>query len=302
MHGPSHGPMHLAALLQTGVMERCVRVEDDAALELCLRLWEHSSTGGAITFLAGAECADVPTTPPPAVFPVPSPRAPAATLTAATSVPPAPEARGAAVAPPAPRPRPAPAATAAVASPAAGPPAAVLDLSPPPSTAVVVSDDHVSEPLSGAFDATVAPGENLAAALMRVRRGGSVLLLPGAHAGPLVLAAVQEVHVFGRGQARLLAPEGGGEALVSAAECATVDGLVITGDAASSSSAPRPAVWVKGGRLRLHACDVSNASGACVAISDGADPGIVDCKCVEMREGEGGILRSFFRNGWRAVR
>ena len=45
----------------------------------------------------------------------------------------------------------------------------------------------VLEPANGAFDVTVAPGEDVQAALDRCPPGGCVLLLPGVHAGPLVL-------------------------------------------------------------------------------------------------------------------
>lgn len=64
---------------------------------------------------------------------------------------------------------------------------------------------EVLEPASGDFNATVAPGESLAAAVRRCPRGGSVLLLPGTHEEPGDLAG-EEVHVFGRGAARIAMP------------------------------------------------------------------------------------------------
>ena len=73
----------------------------------------------------------------------------------------------------------------------------------------VKRDGGVLEPASGTFDVTVAPGEGVQAAVDRCPAGGSVLLLPGAHAGPLVLpAACKEVHVFGRGRAALRTARG----------------------------------------------------------------------------------------------
>ena len=69
---------------------------------------------------------------------------------------------------------------------------------------------HVLEPASGAFDVTVAPGEDVQAAIDRCPAGGCVLLLPGTHEGTLVLwaCANKEVHVFGRGRATLEAAAG----------------------------------------------------------------------------------------------
>ena len=49
---------------------------------------------------------------------------------------------------------------------------------------------YVHEPASGAFDVIVAPSENVQAAVERCPPGGCVLLLPGFHAGPLVLGAI----------------------------------------------------------------------------------------------------------------
>ena len=84
----------------------------------------------------------------------------------------------------------------------------------------------VLEPASGAFDVTVAPGENVQSAVDRCSAGGCVLLLPGTHDGPLVLTAGKVVHVFGRGLATLRAAIGA--VVTSEAETAVdVDGLII---------------------------------------------------------------------------
>ena len=72
----------------------------------------------------------------------------------------------------------------------------------------VVADGIVRAPASGAFDVTVAPGQAVQAAVDSCPAGGSVLLLPGTHDGPLVLEADKVVHVFGRGSATLRAATG----------------------------------------------------------------------------------------------
>ena len=137
----------------------------------------------------------------------------------------------------------------------------------------------VFEPASGAFDVTVAPGEDVQAAVDRCPLGGCVLLLPGTHDGPLVLPVNKVVHVFGRGLATLRMADG--TVVTSYADVATIDGLVIRCEADGYDRA----VWIKGGRLLLSACDMTSAAfiGACVAIEGGADPLLVSCKCVLVR-------------------
>ena len=127
----------------------------------------------------------------------------------------------------------------------------------------------------GAFDVTVAPGEDVAAAVGRCPPGGSVLLLPGAHAGPLVLAADKEVHVFGRGLATLRTT---GETVVSSsAATATLDGLIVRTDAHTAGDG-HFGILLTAGKLRVQACDVSSQSrsGICVK-GPAADPFIVGC-------------------------
>ena len=65
-----------------------------------------------------------------------------------------------------------------------------------PTDASIASDGTVLEPQSGNFDAIVSPGESLQHAHDRVRVGGTILLLPGMHWGPL--AITREVRT-GRG-------------------------------------------------------------------------------------------------------
>ena len=147
----------------------------------------------------------------------------------------------------------------------------------------------VLEPASGAFDMTVAPGENVQAAVDACPPGGSVLLLPGTHEGPLVLTAGKVVHVFGRGRATLRASTGA--VVTSEADTSTMDGLVIRREAPHDDEEEEEewgegdCVWIKGGRLRLQACDVTGDAiySYCVVIEGGADPVLTTCKCVRVR-------------------
>ena len=128
----------------------------------------------------------------------------------------------------------------------------------------------------GAFDVTVAPGEDVQVAVDRCPRGGSVLLLPGTHAGPLVLASDKDVHVSGGRQATLQTADG--DVLTSSSENATVEGIFVRREAGGGGDGV--GVRIKGGRLRLLACDVIGAQHHCVKIEGGADPLVIDCKCV----------------------
>ena len=87
----------------------------------------------------------------------------------------------------------------------------------------------VLEPAGGAFDVTVAPGEDVQAAVDRCPTGGCVLLLPGVHNGQIVLAADKEVHVFGRSSATLRTTAG--TVLSSESAESTFDGLAIRREA-----------------------------------------------------------------------
>ena len=139
----------------------------------------------------------------------------------------------------------------------------------------------VLEPCSGAFDVTVAPGEDVQAAVDRCPRGGCVLLLPGTHEGPLVLAAGTEVHVFGRGRAALRAASG--KVLTSESAVATVDGLIIRRESGADSADYGCGVRVQRGALRVQACDITSKSVACVCIQSGADPLLLSCRFVTGR-------------------
>ena len=152
-------------------------------------------------------------------------------------------------------------------------------------TAVSVAPDGtVREPISGAFDVTVVPGQLIQAAVDACPPGGSVLLLPGTHDGPLVLTAGKVVHVFGRGLATLRAATG--TVVTSDSDESTLDGLVIRREAGGTSNDYNDCVWIKGGLLRMQACDVTSAfTGICVVIEGGADPMLLACRCVRAASG-----------------
>ena len=142
----------------------------------------------------------------------------------------------------------------------------------------------VLEPASGTFDVTVPTGEDVQAAVDACPRGGCVLLLPGTYDGPLLLEADQVVHVFGRGRATLRAAEG--SVLTSEAAEATCDGLIVRREEVANlvegevegAETAGDSVWIRRGRMRLQACDLFNASEACLKIEGGADPFVSSCK------------------------
>ena len=140
----------------------------------------------------------------------------------------------------------------------------------------------VLEPASGTFDVVVAPGQGVQAAVDACPRGGSVLLLPGTHEGPLVLSADQEVHVFGRGRATLRAAAGTASVLTSSAAKATADGLAVRREGQRLEGEVSEAtcgVVIRGGALRIQACDVCSTAGFSIEIGGvGADPVITECK------------------------
>ena len=159
----------------------------------------------------------------------------------------------------------------------------------------VAKDGTVHEPASGAFDVTVPPGANVQAAVDACPAGGSVLLLPGKYDGPLVLQAGKEVHVFGRGRAKLRAAKG--TVVTSESATSTLDGLIIRREGGSRYNV-HDCVWIKGGRLRMQACDVTSSglNSSCVRIEGGADPVLALCKCVCER------ALSFFASHLRGYR
>ena len=141
----------------------------------------------------------------------------------------------------------------------------------------------VLEPFSGTFDVTVAPGEDVQDAVDRCPLGGCVLLQPGRHEGHLVLAAGQEVHVFGRGQATLRSTTE--IVLKCEGASATVDGVSLKRLPATGGGFLDRCIYILSGALRLQTCDIISAvdSGISAWATDGAefDLSLVECKCVE---------------------
>ena len=124
----------------------------------------------------------------------------------------------------------------------------------------------VLEPASGAFDVTVAPGEDLGAAVGRCPSGGSVLLLPGTHEGQLKLGRDTRVHVFGRGLVTITPPVC--DVIDSQADSSTVDGILQGGRTGDGGG-----VRISLGRLRLQACDVGHT-----LVDSDASPTIFGCR------------------------
>ena len=154
----------------------------------------------------------------------------------------------------------------------------------------------VLEPASDTFDVTVAPGEDVQTAVDRCPHGGSVLLQPGTHAGPLVLTAGRVVHVFGRGRAMLRTAVG--EVIASSAATSTIAGLSVRTDAHTSGEG-QVGILITAGRLRVQECDVSSQSrsGICVK-GPSADPFIVGCRvhhgaraCIALADGCRGTFK-----------
>ena len=64
----------------------------------------------------------------------------------------------------------------------------------------------------------------------------------------------------------------------SSAVNSTVDGLIIRREVADIGDSY--GVWIKGGQLRLQACDITSAAQDCVRIQGAADPTLTACKYV----------------------
>ena len=137
------------------------------------------------------------------------------------------------------------------------------------------SPDQESQGLN-MFDVVVTLGEDVQAAVDRCRPGGSMLLLPGSHAGPLVLGEGTLVNIFGRGLATLETALGA--AVTSAAAVSCIDGLVIR-VGAHASGGGHHAILITSGRLRVQNCDVSCKSLSCIKVEGrAADPLVIGCK------------------------
>ena len=102
-----------------------------------------------------------------------------------------------------------------------------------------------------------------------------MLLLPGTHKGPLVLAAGKVVNVFGRGRATLQTVAG--DVLTSAAAASTIDGLIVRTELHTTGEG-HYGILITSGKLRVQACDVSclSRSGICIR-GPTADPFVTGC-------------------------
>ena len=184
----------------------------------------------------------------------------------------------------------------------------------------------VLEPVSGAFDVKVAPGEDLEAALGRCPHGGCVLMLPGTyeglqlpgmHEGLLELQetfsrsskgrkeederrrkenAVKDVHVFGRGRATLVGEGCPALALLSTGPGTSFDGLVLRrvgdheGDAyVDDLTGPETLACVRiTTNSRVQFCDINSELGDGVLVGDRVRSTIYACRWA--RGWEGGVL------------
>ena len=152
-----------------------------------------------------------------------------------------------------------------------------------PRAVCVKRSGAVLEPANGAFDVTVAPGEDVQAAVDACPAGGCVLLLPGTHEGSLVLAADKEVHVFGRRRATLRATLG--NTITSEASGSTCAGLLVqrvtrfADDNETVLGAEGNGVHIRGGALRLQDCEILCEALVGVLVSgEGTDPTVAGCR------------------------
>ena len=139
----------------------------------------------------------------------------------------------------------------------------------------------VREPAS--FDEVVAPGGgSIQAAIDRCREGGAILLQPGTYHLKERVTIIKEVHVFGRGLARLRVANCDGIRCRRVA--ATLDGLVLE----RTRGLPKfRAIKICGGRTRLQNTVITGNFQDGLVICCAADPFIVACRYVCSR---GGII------------
>ena len=127
------------------------------------------------------------------------------------------------------------------------------------------------------FDVTVSPSEPLQAAIDRCLEGGSILLLPGAYEGGVVLST--KVHLFGRGEATLRRAGGEGPVITSTAPTATLDGLVVRLGPHAEGEVGHFGILITTGSLLVRHCDVSSKSRSNICVRGAsASPIILACK------------------------
>lgn len=157
----------------------------------------------------------------------------------------------------------------------------------------------VLEPASGAFDVTVAPGDDVEAAVASCPRDGSVLLLPGVHRGPVTLRA-NDVHVFGRGLAVLEST-----LVVRSQRGTTIDGLRFREP--DDERLDHHVVIEAGSCARVQECDVSTVgrpptdaaiiNHALLLVREGANPVIVRCSFTDGAHSGGVVFEGSATSG-----
>ena len=144
-------------------------------------------------------------------------------------------------------------------------------LAPPPLPAPARDDYDYDQYRRTVKYKEVKPGESVQEAVDQCVRGGSVVLLPGVHEGPLLLQYRTEVHVFGRGRAILRAS--GEHVVVSHAKSATLDGLILrrewdnSADDCDEYSRNDSCVAACGDKLRIQVCDAERDRPCSVVLS-----------------------------------
>ena len=141
----------------------------------------------------------------------------------------------------------------------------------------------VREPASFDEVAAAPGGGAIQAAIDRCRVGGSILLQPGTYTLSAFITIAKEVHLFGRGLARLRTVQCDG--IRCGAATATVDGLIVerpTGRKKADVKGVGVAI-VGGSRLRLQNSEVTGPFDYGLTITEGADPVITASRCVRAR-------------------
>ena len=151
--------------------------------------------------------------------------------------------------------------------------------------------DWVLPPSDGAYDVTIAPGENVQAGVDRCPPGGSVFFLPGTHAGPLRIASKKVIRMFGGGRAILRSTTG--DTIDCSDAEASLDGLILRGRvpqaAREEGSITRLSddelycpmsycISAKGGDLRIQACDIRGGLRGGVRLINHAAAAIARCR------------------------
>ena len=148
--------------------------------------------------------------------------------------------------------------------------AALID----PAIAAWWADATITSPaLPSSFDVTIAPPSSVQAAVDRCREGGSILLLPGAYEGCVILT--KEVHVYGRGKATLQTTAEEGAVITSVAPAGTLDGLIVRPGPHAEGEWSHCGIFIQAGELLVRNCDVA---GCISARGFSASPAILGCK------------------------